>query len=296
MGSIPTYLRQQHARWQRFEMRIGIQGEVGSFSEEAALQLFGEGIETCSFRTFEEVFAAVEGGGVDGAVIPLENSLTGSIHRNYDLLLRHRLRIRAELYLPIRHNLIALPGVHLSEVRTVISHPVALGQCEKFLAAHPEWEVRPTYDTSGSVKDLVEGNLRDHAAIASRRAAECFGAEVLVGGIEDSEHNYTRFVHLSVGEVGTVGDKTSVVFSLRNVPGALFKCLSAFALREIDLTKIESRPQPGRPWEYLFYIDFLGNLEEGRVRRAMEHLREFADSCEILGCYPRDARMNERRF
>ncbi|GAB4229796.1 MAG: prephenate dehydratase [Acidobacteriota bacterium] len=277
-------------------MRIGIQGEIGSFSEEAAVRLFGQKIDLSCFRTFDEVFVAAETGRVDGAVVPLENSLTGSIHRNYDLLLRHRLRIRGELYLPIRHNLIALPGVDLADVKVVISHPVALGQCEKFLAEHPEWEVRPTYDTSGSVKELVEGALRDHAAIASHRAAECFGAEVLVAGIEDSEHNFTRFVYLSPGEVGTSGDKTSVVFSLRNVPGALFKCLSAFALREIDLTKIESRPLPGRPWEYLFYVDFLGNPNEDRVGKALAHLREFADWCEVLGCYPRDRRMNERRF
>ena len=275
-------------------MKIAIQGEVGSFSDEAALRLLGGDAEIIGFRHFDEVFNAVGRGDVAAAVVPLENTLTGSIHRNYDLMRRHGLRIHRELYLPIVHNLIVLPGVRLEDVKTVISHPVALGQCEHFLEQYPQFTAEATYDTSGSVKEIVDGDLRDHAAIAGRRASEVFGGEILMEAIQDSDDNYTRFVLLSKEGVSQDGDKTSIVFSHRNEAGALFKSLSVFALRDIDLTKIESRPFPGKAWRYLFYVDFLGNVKETRVQRALGHLEELTDLMEVLGCYPRDKSISKR--
>jgi prephenate dehydratase len=269
-------------------MAVAIQGEVGSFSDEAARRLLGEEIEIRNCRHFDEVFRVTSEGIVEASVVPLENSLTGSIHRNYDLLRRYGLRIHRELYLTIIHNLIALPDVAFEDLEAVISHPVALGQCERFFERFPHLRVEPSHDTSGSVRELWERNLRNYGAIAGRRASEVFGGVVLMEGIQDSSNNYTRFVLLRTDSGEEVGNKTSLVFSFKSVPGALFKCLSVFALREIDLTKIESRPMPERPWEYLFYVDFLGNLREKRVRNALNHLGEIVEQMEVLGCYPRD--------
>ena len=275
-------------------MKVAIQGEVGSFSDEATLRLLGHECDIAGFQHFEEVFRAVGQGDVDAAVVPLENTLTGSIHRNYDLLRRHRLRIHRELYLPIVHNLIVLPGVRFEDLKSVISHPVALGQCERFLERYPDLQSRATYDTSGSVKEVVANGWKDHGAIAGKRAAEVFGGEILLEAIQDSDDNYTRFVLLSRERGEQDGDKTSIVFSHQNLAGALFKSLSVFALRDIDLTKIESRPFPGKAWRYLFYIDFLGSLKEERVQRALGHLQELTDLFEILGCYPRDPSIAEK--
>lgn len=270
-------------------MRVAIQGEPGSFSEEAALRMLGADLEIAGFRHFEEVFQAVESGGTDCAVIPLENSLTGSIHRNYDLLRRSGLRIQQEIYLRIQHNLIVVPGAQFEDLETVISHPVALGQCERFFEAHPRLKMVPTHDTSGSVRELMESGSRTTGAIAGIRACEVFGGEVIKAGIQDNDANFTRFVQLGGAQSETPGPKkTSIVFSFSNVPGALFKSLSVFALRDIDLTKIESRPIHGRPWEYLFYLDFAGSINDRQVVNALNHLREFADEVEVLGCYPRD--------
>lgn len=270
-------------------MRVAIQGEAGSFSEEAALRLLGSDVEILGYRHFEEVFTSVRDGDVDCCVIPLENSLTGSIHRNYDLLRRSGLPIRRELYLRIVHNLIVVPGTRFEDLDTVVSHPVALGQCERFFEAHPHLRMVPTHDTSGSVRELMERGDRNVGAIAGRRACEVFGGEILRAGIQDNDANFTRFVQLGGEEAETPGPrKTSIVFSFSNVPGALFRSLSVFALRDIDLVKIESRPIHGRPWEYLFYLDFLGSTDEGPVVNALNHLREFAEQVEVLGCYPRD--------
>jgi prephenate dehydratase len=266
---------------------IAIQGERGSYSEEAAHDLLGPNLSCRCCRTFEEVFQLTKAGKVPHCLVPLENSLAGSIYKNYDLLSRYRLRILRETNLLIHHNLIAVPGVTFAEIRAVLSHPVALDQCEKFFARHPHLERRTAYDTSGSVKEILESNWRDCAAIAGRGAAEFYGGQILMSGIEDNEENFTRFVLLGTEmEVSDQANKTSIVFSFRNAPGALFKCLSVFALRDIDLTKIESRPIPGRPWEYLFYIDFLGNIKETRVKRALSHLEEITEFLELLGCYP----------
>ena len=270
--------------------RVAIQGERGSFSEQAARQMVPAPVEFLCCRTFDEVFQRTTRGECGCCVIPIENSLAGSIHRNYDLLVRHGLRIRQETNLPVEHSLIVLAGGRFEDVKTVRSHPVALDQCERFFERYPHLVRETGYDTSGSVKEIVEEGLRDHAAIASRNAARFYGAKVLMERIEDSEENFTRFVLLSSrSSVSEAADKTSIVFSFKNAAGALFKCLSVFALRDIDLTKIESRPIHGRPWEYLFYLDFLGNTGEARVRNALSHLGELTEFVNVLGCYPRDA-------
>ena len=268
---------------------VGIQGEIGSFSEEAALDLLGQDTVIQNYRSFEAVFNAFTKKEIDYCVIPMENSLLGSIHRNYDLLLQNKARIQGEIYLKITHNLIVVPGSSLEDVKAVISHPVALEQCGKFFESHPNIRIETSYDTSGSVKEMMESGKKDAAAIAGTRASVAFGGEILLESIQDYEENYTRFVLLGDSFVYTpAADKTSVVFSFQNKPGALFKSLSVFALRDIDLTRIESRPIAERPWEYLFYVDFLGNLDDIRVDNALNHLQEITDFFEIIGCYKRD--------
>ena len=271
-------------------MVVGIQGERGSFSEEAAFKLFSATPEIQCCEHFEDVFRRTVDAEFDYCVIPIENSLTGSIYKNYDLLRRYGLRIVREVSLRIRHHLIVLKGTPFEAIVTVMSHPVALDQCESFFGRFRHLEKRTAYDTSGSVKCIVEGGMRDCAAIAGENAAQFFGGRILMRGIEDNKENFTRFFLLSL-EMETVdgADKTSIVFSFKNSPGSLFKCLSVFAQRGIDLTKIESRPIRGRPWEYIFYIDFLGDLADERCANALDHLSEITEFVEVLGCYPRDS-------
>jgi len=267
---------------------VAFQGERGAFSEAAAVGFFGEDILPVACRTFEEVFIGVDSDEWDYGAVPIENSLAGSIHRNYDLLLRHQLFIVGEHNLRVAHHLIALPGVELGDIRRVYSHPQALAQCERSLAALRDVEKVSTYDTAGSVRMLKEQGLQDGAAIASRRAAEIYGMSILASDFEDNSQNYTRFLILHPEEAVPEGPaKTSIVFSVENEPGALFKCLSVFALRDIDLSKIESRPLQGRPWEYLFYLDFAGSLREEHCRNAINHLQEIATFFRNLGSYPR---------
>lgn len=274
-------------------MTVAIQGEAGSFSHEAALRLLGENISVLCCQRFEDVFRALAGGTAEAAVAPIENTLHGSVHENYDHLLNFDLRIVAELNLRIVHNLIACPGVRLNNVRRVFSHPVALNQCLRFLGEHAEWERVPFYDTAGSVKMIVKEGLGDAAAIASSVSAGIYGGRILRRSVEDDRQNYTRFFLLQrpgqapwkLEETGKRGWKTSIVFSTRNQPGSLFRALSAFALRDLSLTKIESRPLRGKPWEYLFYVDFLGHTEDERVKRALGHLQELCDLLRVFGCY-----------
>lgn len=271
--------------------RVAIQGEPGAFSSQAAVELLGEGIELVPCETFEQMFAAVEAGAADACAAPIENSLFGSVHQNYDLLLRHNLTITGETSLRIVHNLIVAPGTRLEDVRRVFSHPVALGQCLKFFAAHPRMKPQAAYDTAGAVKMIMASPAPDSAAIAGASAAETYGAEILVPGIEDDRQNYTRFL-LLVREDSPLrpppdADKTSIVFSLENRTGSLYRAMAVFALRDIDLCKIESRPLIGFPWEYSFYLDFIGNTAEQRVRNALAHLSEFAPRIKVLGCYAR---------
>ncbi len=268
-------------------MKVAFQGEPGAYSEAAALKHFGPETMTVPYESFELVFAVVESREVDDGLIPIENSVAGSIHRNYDLLLQHSLAIVGEHHLRVQHCLIALPGVALSHIRKVISHPQALAQCGHYLRAlNAQTEV--VYDTAGSVKMVKEQGDESVAAIASRRAAEVYTMNILAEGIEDDPANFTRFLAIRPEPAPPGPDaKTSIVFTLRNAPGALFKALSVFALRDIDLTKIESRPLVGQVWEYLFYIDFAGSTADARVARALEHLGEYALTLRVLGSYPR---------
>ena len=277
--------------------RVSFQGECGAFSQVAAGQLAGADFVPVPLPTFRQVFESVANGKCNAAVIPIENTLHGSIHENYDHLLRFDLSIRGETFVRIVHNLIAPPGVRFSQIRRVYSHPVALTQCMQFFEDNPQIEKTPFYDTAGSVKMVMEEALTDAGAIASADAAGIYGGRILRKSIEDDRENYTRFFLLersknAGGKVNarTGADaanfKTSVVFTVGNVPGILFRCLSAFALRDLNMTKIESRPLRGKPWEYLFYLDFLGHADDEVSRNALGHLAELADMLRVLGCYP----------
>ena len=267
-------------------MKVAFQGEPGAYSEQAVFNYFGE-VETLPCESFDVMFDSVVLGRSDAALAPIENSLAGSIHQNYDLLLRHDLHIVGEHLLRVRHCLIAMPGVKKGDIKKAISHSQALGQCAGYLR---NYNIRPeqVYDTAGSVKMLKESGARDVAAIASRRAAELYGMQILEEGIEDNPENYTRFLAVQRESIIPRDEaKTSIVFTLKNQPGALFKALSVFALRDIDLTKIESRPLQGKPWEYLFYIDFIGSMYDETSKRALDHLGEYAVMLRVLGSYPR---------
>ncbi len=271
--------------------RVAFQGELGAFSNEAARKLLGDDVPLFPCRSFDDMFAAVEREEATYCLAPIENSLFGSVYQNYDLLLRHDLRIIGEVNLRIVHNLIAPPGLTMEQIRRVYSHPVALAQCQRFLAKHQHIEQMTGYDTAGSVKMLMETREPGAAAIAGASAAAAYGAQILATGVEDDPQNYTRFWLLSRPsgntEVSATADKTSIVFALENRTGSLFRALAVFALRDIDLMKIESRPLIGRPWEYSFYLDFSGNVAEPRVQAALNNLAEFAASVRVLGTYPR---------
>jgi prephenate dehydratase len=271
-------------------LTVAFQGERGAFSEEAARKLLGDSVEAVPCRTFEDVFAAVAGGRVRAALIPIENSLAGSVVRNYELLAEDELLIRGEVYLRISHNLIAQPGVKLSDIRHVHSHPVALAQCQRFIAERG-LEAIASYDTAGAVKDLMSKGWSSAGAIAGRMAAELYGGEIVAEEIEDHRENFTRFLLLSkpVEKITPPAGgplKTSIMFRTPNRPGALFRSLAAFALRDVNMTKIESRPIVGRPWEYSFYVDIGGDTADPNIVRAIDHLREMSEVVRVLGCYP----------
>jgi prephenate dehydratase len=278
--------------------RAAFQGELGAFSQVAARQLAGDDFIPVPMQNFEDVFVSVVNGKCHCAVIPIENTLHGSVHENYDHLLKYDLPIRGETFVRIVHNLIAPPRVKFSQVRRVYSHPVALNQCRSFFEENPQIEKTLFYDTAGSVKMVMEKGLTDAGAIASANAAEIYGARILRKSIEDDRENFTRFFLLEKPKRGLRSGKpqvkrqpakrfkTTVVFTTRNIPGALFRSLSAFALRDINLTKIESRPLRGKPWEYLFYLDFIGHVDDRACCNALNHLAELADMLRVLGCYP----------
>ena len=266
-------------------MRIAYQGELGAFSEAAARRVNPDA-DLVACRSFEEVFTAVSAGPAGYGVLPIENSIGGSIHRNYDLLVEHELPIVGEVELPVVHHLLALPGVALNQLRRVYSHPQGLAQCERFLRTLSGVEIVATYDTAGSAKLVADERLTDAAAIASARAGEVFGLVPLASGIQDYDDNITRFIVIGRRPFDkTPADKTTIAFTVPNVPGALFKALSVFALRDVDLSKLESRPIPGRPWEYLFYADLGVARDELRCARALGHLAEFAPMLRVLGSY-----------
>jgi len=273
-------------------LKISFQGEPGAYSEAAALEYFKNGIETVPCLSFDHIFKNVINKTTEFGLIPIENSLAGSIHRNYDLMLRHNLHIIGEYHLRVSHCLMALPGVELQAIRKVHSHPQALAQCEGSLTRlglEPVIEA----DTAGSAKLIRDKGDLSAGVLASKRAAEVYGLNILAENMEDSPANFTRFLILSKNSLGLNPPidpdeyKTSIVFSLNNKPGVLFKALSVFALREIDLTKIESRPLPGQPWEYLFYIDFIGHAQSEVCHRALDHLAELTTFQRILGSYPK---------
>ena len=267
-------------------MKIAYQGEPGAFSEAAARQVSADA-QLVPCRAFEDVFDSVKAGPAAYGVLPIENSIGGSIHRNFDLLLEHHLPIVGEVELRVEHHLLALPACTMERVRRIYSHPQALAQCDRFLRTLAGVEVIATYDTAGSAKLIADEKMGDAAAIASARAAEVFGLLPLRSSIQDYEHNITRFLVIGHRPLSAAPpDKTTLVFSLTNEPGALFKALSVFALRGIDLTKLESRPIPGRKWEYLFYADLTAARDDLPCARALAHLAEFAPMLRILGSYP----------
>lgn len=250
------------------------------------MNIFGPLIEPLPCVDFDTVFEKVIHGEAGLGVIPIENSLAGSIHQNFDLLAHHPLEAIAETFVRIEHHLIADPSADFSKIKKIYSHPVALAQCRRFLRRLKRVEEVSFYDTAGSVKYIREQGLRDAAAIASADAARIYRMKVLRRGIEDNRENYTRFLALSRRNAfRRGGSKTTIVFGLRNEPGALFKALSVFALRNIDLTKIESRPIHGKPWEYLFYLDLQSDLNSKECRHALRHLREMTLYFKILGSY-----------
>jgi len=283
-------------------VKVAIQGELGSFSHEAAERMLPHcAVVPCARSA--EVFDRLQRGSVGAAVIPIENSLAGTVAEHADLLVAREVFIQGEFLLRIVHNLIAAPGVKLGSIRKAFSHPVALDQCRDFFLHHPKIESVPFYDTAGSVKHVVAHRLSDAAGIAGRHAARQYSGKILEAGIEDDKRNFTRFFLIckpspaAAGKKGNAGsppryerliprgaNKTSIAFKVKNLPGALFKSLSVFALRDISLSKIESRPLRGRPWEYVFYVDFLRGDDEP-ARNALRHLAEVAEFVKVLGVY-----------
>lgn len=270
-------------------MKIAIQGELGSNSHMAVAQMMGlreAEIVACTYSA--DVFERLREGAVDGAVLPIENSLHGAVAEHYDLLLEHPVRVAGETLLRIKHNVIAMPGVKLGEVRRVMSHPVALSQCRKWLGAHRELEAVPFYDTAGSVKSVMASGDRTAAGIATAKAAEEYGAEILVADVGDNPENFTRFFLLKSDVEGVAAEdganKLSVAFAIEHRPGSLVAALARLAEVGVDLTKIESRPVPGRPWEYVFYVDV--RFEGGAMAdSALLALAEHCSMVKELGRY-----------
>jgi chorismate mutase/prephenate dehydratase len=266
---------------------VAFQGEIGAYGEEAAFQFFGASIQVKPCESLDDVFKLVEQGEAHFGVIPIENSLEGSISRSYDLLLDSSLKVCGEIELRVSHCLIANPGTHLGMIKRVYSHPQALAQCRAFLK-HLGSELIPTYNTAASVKMIKEKGITDGAAVASARAAEIYGMQVLAKEIEDNPNNFTRFFILSREDSPPTGnDKTSIVFSVKHKPGTLYEFLRELAARKINLTKIESRPTRQKPWEYNFYLDFEGHREDKLSREVLESLERVSLFIKILGSYPK---------
>ena len=266
---------------------VAFQGEVGAYSEEAAFQFFGSSIITRPYESLDEVFKVVEQDDMQFGIVPVENSLEGSISRVYDLLLDSSLKVCGEIELRVSHCLIASPEARLDLIKRVYSHPQALGQCKTFLK-HLGCELIPTYDTAGSVKMIKEKGITDGGAIASARAAEIYKMKIIASEIEDNPNNFTRFFILSKEDSPPSGnDKTSIVFSVKHRPKALSEFLKEFAARNINLTKIESRPTRQKPWEYNFYLDFEGHREDKAPREVLENLDRTSLFLKVLGSYPK---------
>ncbi len=266
--------------------RVAFQGERGAFSEEAAVSVLGEDIQLVPRATLESLFASVAEEVADYSLVPMENSIAGSLHRSYDLLLDASLLILGETVIPVVHNLIGCPSANLEAIEIVESHPMALAQCENFFAANPQIERVATDDTAGSVRRVLQRGDPTRAAIAGKRAARIYGGVILREHLEDHSENYTRFFLLGKATAGHAhGDKVSLAVKLAHQPGSLYAALEVFARRGIDLLKIESRPITGQPWQYRFYLDFKGNWEDERVVEALAELREQTSELRVLGCY-----------
>lgn len=264
---------------------VAFQGENGAYSEEALIQHFGEGITSLPCHAFEHLFAAIESGKANFAVLPVENSTAGSINKSFDLLLEHDVKVHGEILLRVRHCLLTLPG-QAKNIREVRSHPQALAQCENYLNRNGYVAV-PWYDTAGSAKDLAAEPAEGVAVIASKLSAKQYGLEIVQEGIEDLRHNYTRFFVIGTGDAEVSGpSKTSLVFAIPNTPGSLLQALNEFSNRRINLTKIESRPRRNRPWQYVFYLDFDGHWQDAQAREALIQLLSRAAFVKLLGSYP----------
>jgi arogenate/prephenate dehydratase len=271
-------------------MKVAFQGVPGAYSEQAILNLLGKSTTTIPKETFDEVFKAVEKGKADRGLVPIENSLAGSIHQNYDLLLSHNLHIIQETHLRVEHVLMCHPSSTLTWLKEIRSHPQALAQCSKFFERHRRLKPIAFYDTAGAAKSIMESGTQETGAIASMHAANLYGLKVLQRNIENEQHNYTRFLLISrkpwTPQRG-VRTKCSIAFRpVLNQPGILFRILGVFSLRDIDLLKIESRPDPRSPFEYLFYLDLAGSPKEPKVAKALEHLKEVVTQFRLLGVYP----------
>jgi chorismate mutase/prephenate dehydratase len=267
-------------------VKVGFQGERGAFSEDAASKVFGKNIEFLPCMRLKQVFELVSQDKTEFGVVPLENSQAGSINETYDLLLTYPLNIFAEVILRVSHCLMALPGERLADMTTIYSHPQALAQCDEFLSTL-KVEIIPSYDTAGSAKMIKEKKLKNCAAIASKRAADIYGLEILAPEIETSANNYTKFVAVSKQKAKPAQrNKTSLVFATEHKPGSLYRILGIFATRNINLTKLESRPSRAKPWEYVFYADFEGHLAGEIYQEAMRELQRETVFIKILGSYP----------
>jgi len=269
------------------EIRVAYQGELGAYSESAVYTFFGDTAVAIPCKDFSDVFKKVEVGDTEYGVVPIENSIEGSVNQVYDLFLVYDHKVCGEIVLKIDHCLIANKGTKFDDVKVIYSHPQALAQCRNFLE-NLNCEIISTYDTAGSVKMIKEKRMLNAGAIASEKAAKIYGMEILSKNISDTPNNLTRFFVLSKNDAAASGnDKTSIIFSTKHVPGALYQVLGEFAKRGINLTKIESRPTKRQPWEYNFYLDFEGHRTEKRCTEAIESLRSKAVFVKVLGSYPK---------
>ncbi|MDI6802921.1 MAG: prephenate dehydratase [Bacteroidota bacterium] len=265
---------------------VAFQGEDGAYSQEAIFKIFGPYTHTLPCRTFEDIFKSVENEKAELGLLPIENSTAGAINQSYDLLLDHDLKISGEIIFRVRHALLAANGTTLENIRRVYSHPQALAQCEQFIASH-SWEAVSVYDTAGAARQLAVSGEPDAAAIASETAARLYGLQILATGVEDLSNNFTRFFVIGNSELPrTEKSKTSIVFTTENVPGALYDCLGYLALRRINLTKLESRPDRRNPWHYVFYLDFEGHREDQLCRDMLNDLQNKSSFLKVLGSYP----------
>jgi prephenate dehydratase len=270
--------------------RVAFQGEPGAFSEAAAIQLLGDAITTVARATFDAAFAAIKDGAADALLVPVENTLAGSVVRVFDLLLESSLKIVAETILPIEHHLIGCPGASLADIRAVASHPMALAQCERLFSDHPSWKRVPAEDTAGSVREVLVRQDKSVAAIAGQRAAEHYRGVILAKSVQDNAENFTRFVLLvpesqAAAQAESSAQKMSIAMRLAHRPGALLASLDPFARHEVNLLKIESRPIHGRPWEYQFFLD-LESDRPGRLEQALSEVRAATAELRVLGRYP----------